>query len=139
VHHHHGAAGVDITRPRAYARSMKGAIMPMTTARPSTVPASPEVLVRQVAEVDPTLLSEITTTRRELEPLIAAILPPLARIEPLDERCIDIAETLAPTPIGADGEMVAYVQEVTGARELWQAFPRLAAAFPRGTGGLIDG
>jgi hypothetical protein len=44
------------------------------------------------------------------------------RIVPLDERCIDIVETLAPTSIRADSEMVACVQRVTGASELFEVF-----------------
>lgn len=70
---------------------------------------------------------------------MAQILPLLRQIVPLEERCIDVAETLAPTPIGADGAMVGAVQDVTGASELYEVFGHLAAAFPEGTGGLIDG
>jgi hypothetical protein len=91
-------------------------------------------LLAQVYELDSELVSEITSARRELEPIVAQVLPLLRQVIPLHERCIDVAQILAPDALGdADAEMVSYLWRVTGAGELYEVVGRLAATVPRGS------
>jgi hypothetical protein len=107
------------TRGRAY---LKEPPMSATIARPFTIPTSPEVLVRQVAGLDPGLIGDVTTARRHLEQISPEVLALLREIRALEARTFDVADQIDPN--------YDRVPEVVGTRELMAAVDKMLAAYP---------
>jgi hypothetical protein len=105
--------------------ALEGATMPATIARLSTVRSTAAL----VHATDPTLIADVVTLRRELEAAVERIIPLLVKVDPIQDRTVDVVEVLEQSSEGMDAW--SEVSSLAGIDGLDRVVQRLMAAMPR--------